>query len=598
MTNRIAEIVKAAEADRVEAKLASLEKEPFELYEIVDKIMVLAKKNKYEEIAQVPNYDFFNMFFCINNDLMALMQVGQLQYFDTSASYDELYSVTAESADYINTWTFKTHYEYIRRILDAKSQAEVIGVCQTLGLSPYFINYDIQQSFVAMSNFLFYKQRIEEIKKSNKTPSLQRSEMRKAYADFLQETINILNTRFKETRKFYKTRKENCEAKIKCAKDLIEKADNGELQTLDLIEGEWHQLLDPSVLTPLYELLIDNQRDRHNRVTSEHNTLTNQINETPFIAYLYKNKINPLSLQEDLLIKANSIPFEELEQKINFFLKLSISLQDLLMLHIHYLFNTELSTINKFNFYIDQDIIKKQTIKEDLSILDKLNIINTNYSILKNIIDITSPYYSDKVLLLPTSEIKRRLSILGQYDLSINNYMFLLTNFNYINIYDLLIENKIPTYLFISICKTEDPLLTIKKIMISQELNIPYENNGRLVKEIRNVNAFMCSNEDIDEYIDDTVSEYMIGNITRSPIETVLKHPLVIQLDSSHRYGETYMFGKTRISRPKVLSKLQTFLNKKQDINNYLLFCILSESILNDRNIAEIKNATSKKTIH
>ena len=206
--------------------------------------------------------------------------------------------------------------------------------------------------------------------------------------------------------------------------------------------------------------------------------------------------------------------------------------------------------------------------------------------------------YSDKVLLLPTSEIKRRLSILGQYDLSINNYMFLLTNFNYINIYDLLIENKIPAYLFISICKTEDPLLTIKKIMISQELNIPYENNGRLVKEIRNVNAFMCSNEDIDEYIDDTVSEYMIGNITRSPIETVLKHPLVIQLDTSHKYGETYIFGKTRISRPKVLSKLQTFLNKKQDINNYLLFCILSESILNDRNIAEIKNATSKKTIH
>ena len=90
----------------------------------------------------------------------------------------------------------------------------------------------------------------------------------------------------------------------------------------------------------------------------------------------------------------------------------------------------------------------------------------------------------------------------------------------------------------------------------------------------------------------------MIGNITRSPIETVLKHPLVIQLDASHKYGETYMFGKTRISRPKVLSKLQTFLNKKQDINNYLLFCILSESILNDRNIAEIKNATSKKTIH
>ena len=61
---------------------------------------------------------------------MALLQVGQLRYFDTSASYEELYAVTAESKDYIDTWTFKTHYDYIRKILDAKSQMEIIEVCQ------------------------------------------------------------------------------------------------------------------------------------------------------------------------------------------------------------------------------------------------------------------------------------------------------------------------------------------------------------------------------------------------------------------------------------------------------------------------------------
>ena len=265
------------------------------------------------------------------------------------------------------------------------------------------------------------------------------------------------------------------------------------------------------------------------------------------------------------------------------------------MYNIHYLFNTDLNTINKFNFYLDKGIIKKETLKNDLSILDKLNIIETNYSILKNIIDITSPYYSDSILLLQTTELKRRLSILSQYRLSVNNYMFLLTNFNYLNIYDLLIENQIPTYLFISICKTEDPILTVKKIMISKELDIPYENNGRLTKEIRAVNGFMCPNESIDDYIEDSVPEYIMGNIQRSTIDSILKHPLVIQLDTSHRYGEIYKFGSTRISRAKVLSKLQTLLNKKQDIDNYLLFCILSESILNDSNIAEIKKNTIYK---
>ena len=597
MENYISKIIAAAEKDLKIAKIAGLAKEPTELYEIVSGIERMVKKSEYDKIAELSTFDIFKLYFCFNNDTMALVQVGQIDYFDIAVNYFELYDILEEAQDCINSWTFDNAYPKIRLLLDAQNINDVINACQQLGLPPEMINYDIRQSFISMSNFLYFKKQYAEIKKSNMKPAEQKREIRELYSKVMSGTLTQIIDRNKATRRFYTERKNNCKIKEEHLKDLMAKFESGELENLDMISGDWHVYFDVGVKEPLYEMLLENHLKRHDKVVKKNQSLKAQINETPFIAYLYQNQIDPKSLQEDLLIKANSIPFEELEQKINFFLKLSISLQELLLLNIHYLFNTDLNTINKFNFYLDKGIIKKETIKKDLSILDKLNIINTNYSILKNIIDITSPYYSDSVLLLQTTELKRRLSILGQYGLSINNYMFLLINFNYINIYDLLIENKIPTYLFIPICKTEDPKLTVKKIMISKELNVPYENNGRLTKEIRAINGFMCPNEDIDDYIEDTVSEYIMGNIQRSTIDSVLKHPLVIQLDTSHRYGETYMFGKTRISRPKVLSKLQTLLNKKQDIDNYLLFCILSESILNDRNIAEIKKATSKKTI-
>lgn len=595
MANQIPEILKAAENDKIETKLTKLEKEPTELYEIIERLKMIVKKGRYEEFADLSNYDLFNIYFCFNNDTISLIQVQQIQYFDTSATYEELYSVVEESKEYIDSWTFQHHYDLIRKAIDAKNQSQLIEACQSLGLSPYIISYDIAQPFIAMTNLLFFKKQIKEIQSSNKAPSLKRKEIRDLYNQILQNTINVIIERYDYTKKFYKQRKMDCDAKIECAEELIQAADEGKLDTLDLIEGKWHQFLNPSVLNPLYELLIDNQRDRHKRITQTNEELTKKINETPFINYLYQNNIDPNSLQEDLLIKANTIPFPELEKKINFFLKLSISLEELLLLHIHYLFNIELSTIDKLTFYIDKNIIKRETLKEDLTIIDKLHIIDTNYSILKTIIDITSPYYKDTILLLPTTEIKRRLTILSEHNLSTNNYMFLLNNFNYLNIYDLLIENNIPTYLFIPICKTDNPLLTIKKIMISKELDIPYENNGRLTKEIRNINAFMCPNELVDDYIEDAVSEYMIGDIKGSSIESIKQHQLVKDLDSSHRYGDVYIFGSTRISRPKVLSKLQTILNKKQDLDTHLLFCIISNSILSDKNIVEIKKSTITK---
>jgi hypothetical protein len=501
MATNINEILNAARDDRVETKIISLEEEPTPLYDIVTRIKLILKRTQYEDIAKLSNYDLFQLYFCFNNDTMSMIHTGQIQYFDASISYEELYGIIEESKDYINTWSFSKTYNALRKVIDAKTQQELINACQQLGLNPYIISYDIKQAFIAMTNLLFYRAEVERIQKSNKTTSLKKKELRDLYNKIMSETISIIVERYDSTKRFYRERKEACEIKLRCIDELIAASDAGELETMDLIEGTWHQYLSTTVLNPLYDHLLDNQYKRHQKVTKKNQELNDQINETQFINYLYQNNIDPSSLDEKTLQEANNSNFDELIIKIEFFKRIGYTLPEILINYLATIFTIEISIINKLNTYLDKHIIKPETIHNNLSIINSINIIDTNYSILKPIIDINSIYYDDKILLLEPTEIKRRISILALYkNFSKNNYMFLLSNIKYLKIYDLMLENNIPLYLLITICKQYNPLLTIKKILICQQLDIPYEKDGILIKEIKRSNSFMCPDENIDDF--------------------------------------------------------------------------------------------------
>ena len=167
MATNINEILNAARDDRVETKIISLEEEPKPLYDIVTRIKLILKRTQYEDIAKLSNYDLFQLYFCFNNDTMSMIHTGQIQYFDASISYEELYGIIEESKDYINTWSFSKTYNALRKVIDAKTQQELINACQQLGLNPYIISYDIKQAFIAMTNLLFYRAEVERIQKSN-----------------------------------------------------------------------------------------------------------------------------------------------------------------------------------------------------------------------------------------------------------------------------------------------------------------------------------------------------------------------------------------------------------------------------------------------
>ena len=598
MATNINEILNAARDDRVETKIISLEEEPKTLYDIVTRIKLILKRTQYEDIAKLSNYDLFQLYFCFNNDTMSMIHTGQIQYFDASISYEELYGIIEESKDYINTWSFSKTYNALRKVIDAKTQQELINACQQLGLNPYIISYDIKQAFIAMTNLLFYRAEVERIQKSNKTTSLKKKELRDLYNKIMSETISIIVERYDSTKRFYRERKEACEIKLRCIDELIAASDAGELETMDLIEGTWHQYLSTTVLNPLYDHLLDNQYKRHQKVTKKNQELNDQINETQFINYLYQNNIDPSSLDEKTLQEANNSNFDELIIKIEFFKRIGYTLPEILINYLATIFTIEISIINKLNTYLDKHIIKPETIHNNLSIINSINIIDTNYSILKPIIDINSIYYDDKILLLEPTEIKRRISILALYkNFSKNNYMFLLSNIKYLKIYDLMLENNIPLYLLITICKQYNPLLTIKKILICQQLDIPYEKDGILIKEIKRPNSFMCPDENIDDYIDNAVSFYSTENVKSSEVTDIETTDFIKDLDIHHKRKDTYVFGNTTISRPKVLRNLQTVKNKKQRLKEHLFFAMISDSILDEGNIQELKNATMKKTI-
>lgn len=586
------EILRTARDERVRTKLVMLSEEPKRVYEILDKISNIVKRKDFNALMQLTNYELFLVYFCCNNDSMSLIYEGKYNFFDEPITYEELYSIIDESQHYINAWTMNDYYK-VRKLIDSQNNTELITTTQNLGLSPHIISYDFTQPTISILNFIFFKDEYTRIQQSNKSYALTKKEVGKLYSDVLSYTLTDIVERYKSMVKFFRERKEVCQERIKAIDELIEAIDNDTIDELINIPNNWHQYLNDELLEYVYNLIMSNQKEEHENACIANQVLKFKYAKTPFIKYLYDNSIDPNSLDKDTLDKLNNLPYEELITKIELFNRLSIDLNEILITYIDYILNIDISIINQFNNYLDKGIIKKSSLISNLSILNNPKIIEINYSILHGIIDVHNRYYEDSLLLLNTLTLKNRLSILAEYNLSINNYMFLLSNIDYLKYYDLLLEHNIPTYLFISICKTSNPLDTIKKIIICQKIDIEYEQTGKLIKEVKRPNSFMCPNELLDEYLDNVVEYYLPEPIDGSYIYDIKEEPIIKSIDSYYRRQDVYMIGDTEISRPKVLRNLQEVKDQQLDINKYLLHAMISNSILDERDISELKEAIS-----
>ena len=204
---------------------------------------------------------------------------------------------------------------------------------------------------------------------------------------------------------------------------------------------------------------------------------------------------------------------------------------------------------------------------------------------------INNQFYNDELILVDNKELQNRLSVLKEYSLSLNNYIYLLCNYNFIKIYDLVIESNIPDYLFITICKSKNPLNTIKRIKIYQSIEEKIETPSHsLRKELLSETKFLIPDDKLDNYLPNIVPNIVLEPINGNKITEI---PSYLNELEKYKNNNVYVINGIRISRPKFL---RNFEHKRHE-SSYFIASLISNSILNETEYYQLTNGIENKKL-
>lgn len=581
----IGKIHEEALSTLTEAELVASEQGPVYVRELVTKLTMTAEKMDKSELAHMSTYDIFLTILYITNS--------------NNFTYEETVKYCEEIKKAVNAWTFDKDHKRLD-ICDSKTNEDgslkdwtCVNTMKELGLTPVFVNYSMKLVYVAMYHFLKLKKDIltnaDYVRKLSIPQRMQWMKgvyERNNFSVFVRLAKEILE----DLERDHSIRQKVATSRIKVTTELIDAIGKDKLEEMIEIPIEWHQYLDPSVLEPLYELIHQNIVSKKISLDKEEQSLLQKRNKSVVTTYLYDNNLDPYSLPEEKLTKLESIP--NIIEKLEFMKFLGISINNTLTIYYDYLVSITEEQISSLRFLISSNVLTKKTLKDNINIIGRdYQRILDNYEILKNIIDFNNRFYSDKILLKDLREIKEMLSVLKEYKLSTNNYIFLLCNYEYLYLYDLLIEKDIPEDLFISICNTENPLNTIKRILIFIGIGEPYTTiNNILKKDVTSESKFICYDDSLDEYIPNVVEENGLNIVKGTTIQDITDNETVQMLDREYRVENTYIIGGTIISRPKFLRNFESV----QGDPSFLIFSLVSNSILNDKEYYDLTNELRK----
>ena len=573
-----------------EAKMIKSERGPIELKKLVDKLVKKASKADKMELARISPYDIFVTYVYLLNS--------------ENFSYEETIKYCEEVKKDISNWTFDK-VQHQLDIMDRKTNNDgslndwtAVNTMTELGLTPIFVNYNMKLVYIAMYHFLQLKKDLLNPGDMFKKLSIpQRMQWMKSlykknnFSTFVEFATQVLENNEKD----HEFRQDVSGKRIKVTEEVLMKIENENFDSITEIPGEWHQYLDPRVLEPIYDVIQANLVRKKLSLDKEEQELLAKKNRSEVTSYLYDNNLDPYSLPEEKLkILENS---DKIISKIEFFRFVGISISNSLTSHYELLLNIKEEQIDYLRFLISSNVLSRTTLRDNLDIIGtNYQKIIDNYELLKNIIDFNNVFYKDTILLKDIKEIKQIISVLKEYKLSINNYMFLLCNYDYINLYDLLIEQNIPEELFISICKTENPLNTIKRIIIYINIGESYATpTNFLKKEVCSESKFICDDDSLDDYVSNVVEDNGLNLLNGSVITNITSNEIVKDLDENYRVDNTYIIGGIIISRPKFLRNFESVKANP----SYLIISLISNSILNDTEYyeltTELKKHKSKK---
>ena len=557
-----------------EAKMIKSERGPVELKKMVDKLLKKAAKADKQELARMSTYEIFTTFvYLLNSD---------------NFSYEETMNYCEETKKTVSAWTFDKDSRRLD-IMDSKTNEDgslndwtAVNTMTELGLTPIFVNYNMKLVYIAMYHFLKLKKDLLSQNDMLKKLSIpQRMQWMKGvyknnnFSTFVQFAKEVLENNEKD----HEFRQDVSSKRIKVTEEVLAAVEDETFDSLCEIPATWHQYLDPRVLEPIYDIIQANLVRKKLSLDKEEQELITKRDRSSLTTYLYDNNLDPYSLPEEKLSTLESTA--DIISKIEFFKYVGIPVNNSLTIHYETLLNITEEQISMLKFLITSNVLSRSTLRDNINaIVSNYQRIIDNYEILKNIIDFNNVFYKDTILLKDIKEIKGILSVLKEYKLSLNNYIFLLCNYEYLSLYDLLLEQDIEEELFISICKTENPLNTIKRIIIFKNIGEQYATpTNFLKKEVSSESKFMCDDSSLDEYIPNIVEQNGLNIVNGSTISTIVNNDLVKYLDTTYRVDNTYIIGGTIISRPKFLRNFESV----QANPNYLIFSLVSNSILDEK---------------
>lgn len=557
-----------------EAKMIKSERGPVELKKMVDKLLKKAAKADKQELARMSTYEIFTTFvYLLNSD---------------NFSYEETMNYCEETKKTVSAWTFDKDSRRLD-IMDSKTNEDgslndwtAVNTMTELGLTPIFVNYNMKLVYIAMYHFLKLKKDLLSQNDMLKKLSIpQRMQWMKGvyknnnFSTFVQFAKEVLENNEKD----HEFRQDVSSKRIKVTEEVLAAVEDETFDSLCEIPATWHQYLDPRVLEPIYDIIQANLVRKKLSLDKEEQELISKRDRSSLTTYLYDNNLDPYSLPEEKLSTLESTP--DIISKIEFFKYVGIPVNNSLTIHYETLLNITEEQISMLKFLITSNVLSRSTLRDNINVIvSNYQRIIDNYEILKNIIDFNNVFYKDTILLKDIKEIKGILSVLKEYKLSLNNYIFLLCNYEYLSLYDLLLEQDIEEELFISICKTENPLNTIKRIIIFKNIGEQYATpTNFLKKEVSSESKFICDDSSLDEYIPNIVEQNGLNIVNGSTISTIVNNDLVKYLDTTYRVDNTYIIGGTIISRPKFLRNFESV----QANPNYLIFSLVSNSILDEK---------------
>jgi hypothetical protein len=337
----------------IEAKLIKGEEGPQKIKKYVDRFVEKTSKVDKTELCRMSNSDLFFMYIVLTND--------------NTLSFEETLKYCEEVKKSVNSWTYDKSATQINQIINGLNDDgslrdyKYLSTFTELGLTPIFVTYNLKLTFLFMLTFLKLKKDI--LTPLDYTKNLALPQRMQIYKNIYRQSrfsqfVDIAKDCLKNDVEDHEHRQFVSGKRIDNTKEVIEKIEDGSIETIIEIPNDWHQYLDPKLLEAIYELILENLSRKKQEVVKEELELINKRDETSLTTYLYKEGLNPYSLNEKLNI-LNQTP--NIIERIEFFKLLNIQINDILTTYYEYLLTISEEQISQLIDFLKNNILSKET---------------------------------------------------------------------------------------------------------------------------------------------------------------------------------------------------------------------------------------------